>query len=329
MRDIAKKLGVSTSTVSLALANSPLISAETLKKVKEVARALKYKPNATMSSVMSKIRSGESGDSGETIAIFNARTSLVEKGSALEQYFDGAIAQAKRMGYVPLFIDLHSPDNPPHKISQILKARGIRGGVIAGHYREESLPPAILKVIRRIELVAIGIKGKSPINTSVVLDRFQFTNSYTRRICALGFKRVGFVIERFADSYEEGKLVGGFLRAQVELKSSIVPPFFWRYSGGNIHRLKEYVKEYSIDALLSYSTLVSRELVKCESQLDGVNVFHADNAVFKNDAIGGVKNRPQVGATGVKILSEILRGRLRNRVDNNVYVHSVPPVWDI
>ncbi len=327
MRDISEKAGCSISAVSLALSNSPLISSATKRAVKNAARVLKYKPNATMSEVMSRIRKGESDHSGETIAILNARTSPIEKGSALEQYFNGAIAQAKRMGYIPLKIDLHAPENTPAKISRILKARNIRGGVIAGHYREESLTPAILKSLKKIELVAIGIKGTSQIKTSVILDRFKITNLFTKRIRALGHKRIGFVIERFADTYEEGKLVGGYLRAQIDTKGEIIPPYFWKNSSDNIAELNKYIKQYKLNALLSYSTAISRELIKPKVKIDNAKIFHADNAVFKSDIVGGIKNRPQVGAIGVKILSEILRGRLKTGVNEIPSVHSVSPRW--
>ncbi len=327
MRDIAEKAGYSTSTVSLALSNSPLISSATIRAVKSAARALKYKPNATISEVMSKIRKGKSDNSGETIAIFNARTSKIEKGSALEQYFNGAIAQAKKMGYIPLIINLHAQENTPQKISQILKARNIRGGIVAGHYREESLKPAILKVLKKIELVAIGIKGISPIMASVVLDRFKITYLFTRRIRALGHRRIGFVIERFADIFEEGKLVGGYLRAQVDSKREIIPPYFWKKTSNNIAEISKYIKQNKLDALFSYSTAVSRELTQANVKFGNVKIFHADNAVFKSDIAGGVKNRSQVGAIGVKILSEILRGRLKTGKNEIPNVHSVPPRW--
>ncbi len=53
IKDIAKILGISASTVSRALKDHPDISFETKKKVKELAEELKYKPNAIALSLQS------------------------------------------------------------------------------------------------------------------------------------------------------------------------------------------------------------------------------------------------------------------------------------
>jgi len=45
LADIARKLGVSKMTVSRAINDNPLISAETRKRVLEVARRMNYQPN--------------------------------------------------------------------------------------------------------------------------------------------------------------------------------------------------------------------------------------------------------------------------------------------
>ncbi len=51
--DIARKLGISTSTVSRALNDHPDISPETKRKVKEVAKELNYRPNPFAQSLKS------------------------------------------------------------------------------------------------------------------------------------------------------------------------------------------------------------------------------------------------------------------------------------
>jgi len=53
IKDIAKILGISASTVSRALKDHPDISTETKNKVKELAEKLKYKPNAIALSLQS------------------------------------------------------------------------------------------------------------------------------------------------------------------------------------------------------------------------------------------------------------------------------------
>ena len=54
IKDIAKILGISVSTVSRALKNHPDISAETKKEVQELAKKLNYTPNAIALSLRNK-----------------------------------------------------------------------------------------------------------------------------------------------------------------------------------------------------------------------------------------------------------------------------------
>ncbi|MBO8130028.1 MAG: LacI family DNA-binding transcriptional regulator [Candidatus Marinimicrobia bacterium] len=54
IKDIAKELGVSPSTVSRALRDHPYISDETKRKVKELANKLQYKPNIIARSLQMK-----------------------------------------------------------------------------------------------------------------------------------------------------------------------------------------------------------------------------------------------------------------------------------
>jgi LacI family transcriptional regulator len=59
-RDVAKLVGVSQATVSRVLADSPLVSAQTRKRVKEVLEQVGYQPNAAARTMRSQ-RSGTVG----------------------------------------------------------------------------------------------------------------------------------------------------------------------------------------------------------------------------------------------------------------------------
>lgn len=54
LKEIAKELGVSTSTVSKALSDSPEISEQTKRKIKEFAKLKNYKPNSVAKNLKSK-----------------------------------------------------------------------------------------------------------------------------------------------------------------------------------------------------------------------------------------------------------------------------------
>ncbi|MEE2801014.1 MAG: LacI family DNA-binding transcriptional regulator, partial [Bacteroidota bacterium] len=54
LKDLANTLGVSVSTVSKALKDSPEISQDTIKRVKEIAKELNYRPNTLALSLKNR-----------------------------------------------------------------------------------------------------------------------------------------------------------------------------------------------------------------------------------------------------------------------------------
>ena len=71
--EIAKELGVSKSTVSLAFVSSKKVSEELRKKILDFAKKRGYKKNPLLSSAMSSIKKSRSDfDFLETIVLINA-----------------------------------------------------------------------------------------------------------------------------------------------------------------------------------------------------------------------------------------------------------------
>ena len=74
LADIAERLGLSKSAVSLALQNSKCVSAQTRKTVAKTAREMGYVRNELVSSMMASIKRGAHGKFSETIAVLNGNS---------------------------------------------------------------------------------------------------------------------------------------------------------------------------------------------------------------------------------------------------------------
>jgi transcriptional regulator with XRE-family HTH domain len=73
MRDVARRAGVSVSTVSLALRNSPLVSAETQAAVRAAVAELGYRVNPYVAAHMRSRRKPQAGVAAPVLAIVDTQ----------------------------------------------------------------------------------------------------------------------------------------------------------------------------------------------------------------------------------------------------------------
>jgi DNA-binding LacI/PurR family transcriptional regulator len=73
MRDVARRVAVSVSTVSLALRNSPLVSAETRKAVQAAVEELGYRVNPYVAAHMRSRRKPHAGVAAPLLAIVDTQ----------------------------------------------------------------------------------------------------------------------------------------------------------------------------------------------------------------------------------------------------------------
>jgi LacI family transcriptional regulator len=102
LRDIAKSIGISHSTVSRALANHPQIADQTRRKVERAAKKLGYTKNPLVSQLTSQLRLSRKHRYQATLAFLNAYPSpeLRKDWKAYYQIFEACEAHAKKLGYL-------------------------------------------------------------------------------------------------------------------------------------------------------------------------------------------------------------------------------------
>jgi LacI family transcriptional regulator len=134
LRDLAKMLGVSHATVSLALRNSPQISAEMTKKVKLVAEEYGYRPDPMLSALSNYRQSKGNAIFKAAVGWINAWPSP-EKLRSYEQfdaYWKGASGAAQKLGYHLEEFRMGAGISPK-RLDHILSSRGIRALLLPPH----------------------------------------------------------------------------------------------------------------------------------------------------------------------------------------------------
>ena len=133
LKDVAARAGLSLATVSYALRQHPKIPVETRERVATAARALGYRPNPRVASLMAHIRGAQSRSHRERLAFVWVHTSRTEarQNAFLQLVFAGARERAAQVGFVLEEFWTSDPGMTDQRLEQILRARGIVGVVLS------------------------------------------------------------------------------------------------------------------------------------------------------------------------------------------------------
>src|SRR5688572_21268978 len=129
VRHIAKLAGVSPSAVSLALRDSPRISAETKARIVSLARELDYEPDARIVHLMRHLRKPRAVRQQACFGVISFYDSLRpwEKSRHLSNIYEGMLRRARDLGYRLESLWLRAPGMTYRRFSGIVETRGIDG----------------------------------------------------------------------------------------------------------------------------------------------------------------------------------------------------------
>lgn len=307
MRDIALELGISKGSVSLALNDSKKISEKTKAKVRKVAQQLGYRRNALVSSVMAGLKGSRQNQFLETIVLINANKSkdAPHKYPIFSKYITGIRAEARVLGYAVYEVWLHDRHLNPSKLQRILESRGIRGGIIIGHVDDNILPDKFAPIWQNFKFVSAGLKTFNPILDFISADKFLIAHYATKKVIERGYRRPALVLAAHIDDLVEGRFVGGFLRAQLELpECDRIPPFLQiKEAESNPQMLYDWLARHKPDVIFSISNSTSEWFAERATAVPrNLPVIHLERKYGKNDWVGIDQNYEMVGCIAVRKL---------------------------
>lgn len=178
MADVAKKAGVSSATVSLALnSTASRIPEATAKKVREAARELGYVPDVTARA----LRTGSS----QLIGFISDEVTVTRFASAMVR---GILDGAERAGYDVIMAETGHDSERFKKAVRVLEARGV-DGIIVGMMasRRIDLP----KTRRAFPVVVVN--GVATGTHSVLPDEYQAGMVAVRELISNGHERIALI----------------------------------------------------------------------------------------------------------------------------------------
>jgi DNA-binding LacI/PurR family transcriptional regulator len=143
---MARDLGISATAVSLALKESPRVSAAMRARVRRLAQASGYIPNARLSELMYQVRNSVTTTYHATLGALSLypEEEPWRTRPYLKVLLDSAVARAQRHGYRLEYFWLKRPGMSPARFRNILEARGVRGLFCLGSADPEEPFPAEL-----------------------------------------------------------------------------------------------------------------------------------------------------------------------------------------
>lgn len=226
IKDVAKKAGVSPSTVSRVLSNHPRISAETSKKVKAVMEQLGYHPNIMAKSLVSKT----------TNSICVLLPKPAEELFSNLFYMDlirGIVTQANRAGFDVLLSSGANEKEELEAVTRLLRGRRVDGAILL--YSRKDDPVIDFLHSNGYPFTLIGRSDSYDDILSVDNDNVQAAYDATKHLIAMGHERIGFVSGPSNLVVSQDRMLGyrnALLDSQLEMRPEwIVEGEFLQESG--------------------------------------------------------------------------------------------------
>ncbi|MBC8095709.1 MAG: LacI family DNA-binding transcriptional regulator [Akkermansiaceae bacterium] len=256
LADIARRLGVSLTTVSMALHNNPRISSKTRNTVQQAAMEMGFQPDPFLAGLVAHRRQGGDAKFQGVLAWINHWDDprRLRALGEFEAYWQGGEEAAKRLGYQ--LQEIRWPKGCPAKrIERILLARGINGILIPPHHHGVEWGDFDWSPF---SLIRFGLSVRPPNSNLVTADHHRAIVMAMRKILEYGYRRIGLAMCQLYDDTLGGSFYGGFLWAQKHLQLPVVPPLkLDRHSSPKGIALfneafKKWMEKYRPEALITF-----------------------------------------------------------------------------
>lgn len=212
MSAIAREAGVGKATVSLALRNDPRLRPETCRKIQAVAERMGYRANAVVSNLMAQLRASRNPNFQATIALLNAsRTqSDLQTNFTFRAWVAGIHRRATTLGYAVDEFWLYEPELSPKRLRQTLRARNIRGAVIAGVLEHGEMPSELDDLWAELACTVVGVRPMNPPTHFACNDQYSTALEAALRLVELGYTSFGLVIDPLIEKNIDYRFSAGF-----------------------------------------------------------------------------------------------------------------------
>lgn len=326
IREIARSLGISHTTVSEALRDSPRVNPATRRRVQKAARAVGYRPNPLAGALMSEMRRARSGTFRGVIALLDLEGPESRPASSNRYHRElmrGASARAIELGFKAETIVTGAHGISDARLDTILQARGIRGLLllpIAGKADLSGLDWTHFAGIYTDYLI------EKPALHAVCPDHYRSMVFAVQRLHDLGYRRLGLVLHADHDSRLLHRWEAAFHtyhehHAQKEALPPLVLPELERKA------FIRWFKTKRPDAVLCHRAEVMEWMKECGARIPETHGFCCLNVTSNIQPCAGLDLQPVLlGSRGVELLIAALH-RNDCGVPDHPSTTTIPAIW--
>jgi LacI family transcriptional regulator len=318
MRDVARAVGVSASAVSLAMKNSPRVSAAVRQKIQEKIQELGYQPDPVLKALCHYRRSKVTTPVSAELAWINCWPKPKELRSyrEFELYWQGAFEEAKRCGFRLEEFRLQECGSLA-RLGKILRARNINGILIPPH---GTLWPSNWQEFSWDDfcVVRLGHSVAHPRVHLVTSDQLTDGMIAFENIWNKGYRRIAFVTTR--DTTIKGtRFSAGFLLGQLKMgaKSRLYPLLMSdkKILKEDQKQLTAWMRKTQPDAIFTDGLGVRRLLTSCGYQVPK-DIGLAATSVLDGGASAGIdQNSKEIGRAAIQLLISLINHNERGIPD--------------
>jgi LacI family transcriptional regulator len=307
LRSIAEKLGLSSATVSSALSGKGRVSAKTILRVEEAAKAAGYVPDPLRSSFMSDVRRSRTKPyHGEMAAINYAESHAPRLGPFNRELFSGAKERAASLGFSLAEFHLGRDGVSVARLDRVLRSRNIRGVLVLPFHD----PPALSHLSwSRYSAIYADCNIGEPRLHCIHCDQYRSIKLMLERLAKRGYRRPGLFLTKRRDDHAEGRWTAGFSTFQRQMMegAASVPPLI--VSEARESEFARWFETHRPDLVISHNTEAIEWMERCGARLPATHGFASLNLTVKTRPCAGLDFQPKdLGARAIDlIITQVLR----------------------
>lgn len=317
LQDIADRVGVGRTTVSLALRNNPEIKPATRELIRRTAEEMGYRPNPMISALMTQLRERRSAGRGRRAA--TAKIALVSrfkerigkrefKDSFYRPLYDAIIESAAALGFGCDEFYLGANPVSGERLTRILRTRGIQGVLF---FPGTDSPRTEFPELdwRYFAAVQIGSQPLPDELHQVSSDYGYDIEHALRHVRAAGFRRIGLAVTDRVDTATNHAWGSRYLfyRHSISPRDRL-PPLFSKQSRLGDEEVRAWYERHRPQVVLSAGSDARDILVRAGHRVpEDVRVV---NLVQRGEpGLAGIDpHTKEVGHAAVDLLVSLVHG---------------------